>query len=443
MKKFKFYIIIAQLIISSTLTTFSYAGADEPVDAETKKALVELESYCKDVGLNPIEYRQNAKDKSIVSKAVEVSKGVIKFDTLIKLDHPNGPDYISCFAQFKTPFQDKTLEDSIVDEEKYIATCITEPAKGNAPVSGLKNNLKKVSEKLTCDEAKKSTVSQCADNLAYCGLEHLKLAKTLKYEKPKDANCSSLGDASADSAKNVVECMATLLRGVFDEITDTLKLLVVDGPKWLYGKTIGKFFQEPAVKQMENVGSMEAIASSKASNKDIKTEQKEPAKSLREKIVAFTRQLILEKGAENYGCTKWSTGVPGIGSCVEPAKSWECASCKQKAMTICGVAGYATGLVVETAVLAAPVGILGGSAIGLASATGVGSKLVKAVKGAEFVKEGSMAMKAAKSVSKAGVSVSKAAIKVLAPIGKAGYKIGKSAIAALRLIPGVELTAQV
>lgn len=443
MKKFKFYIIIAQLIISSTLTTFSYAGSDEPVDAETKKALVELESYCKDVGENPINYSSSAKAKSIVSKAVEVSKGVVKFDTLIKIDHPNGPDYISCFQHFKTPFQDKSLDDRIIAEEKYIATCKEQEAKGITPIGGLKNNLKQVSEKLTCDESKKTTVSQCADNMAYCGLEHLKLAKTLKYAKPKDVTCSSMIDATIDAHKNVGECMATLLRGVFDEITDTLKLLVVDGPKWVYGKTIGKFFQEPAVKQMENVGSMEAIASSKASDKDIKTEQKEPEKSLREKIVAFTRQLILEKGAETYGCTKWSTGVPGIGSCVEPAKSWECASCKQKAMTICGVAGYATGMVVETAVLAAPVGIIGGSVIGIASATGVASKVAKAVKGVELVKEGGLAMKAAKSVAKAGVSVSKTAIKVLAPIGKAGYKIGKSALAALKLIPGVELTAQV
>jgi ferredoxin-NADP reductase len=443
MKKLKFYIIIAQLIISSTLTTFSYAGADEPVDADTKKAMIELESYCKDVGENPIEYSRNAKDKSIVSKAVEVSKGVIKFDTLIKIDHPNGPDYISCFQHFKTPFQPKSLDDRIIAEEKYIATCKEQAEKGITPVGNLKNNLKKVSEKLTCDESKKTTVAQCADNLTYCGLEHLKLAKALKVSKPKDLACSNLLDATVDAHKNVGECMATLLRGVFDEITDTLKLLAVDGPKWVYGKTIGKFFQEPAVKQMENVGSMEAIASSKASDKDIKTEQKEPEKSLREKIVAFTKQLILEKGAETYGCTKWSTGVPGIGSCVEPAKSWECASCKQKAMTICGVAGYATGMVVETAVLAVPVGIIGGSVIGLAGATGAASKVVKAVKGIELIKDGSLAMKAAKTVAKTGVTVAKGAIKVLAPIGKAGYKIGKSTLAALKLIPGAELTAQV
>ena len=119
------------------------------------------------------------------------------------------------------------------------------------------------------------------------------------------------------------------------------------------------------------------------------------------------------------------------------------ASCKQKAMTICGVAGFAAGMVVETAVLAAPVGIIGGTVIGVAGATGAASKIVKAVKGAELVKDSSMAMKAAKAVASAGVKSAKVAGKVLVPIGKAGYKIGQSTIAALKLIPGVELTAKV
>ncbi len=425
------------------MLTYSFGNSDLPVDADTKKALEDLQNYCTDVGVNPVVYNKNAKDKTIVSVPVEISPGVVKFDTLIKIDHPTGPDYISCFQQFKTPFQAKSLEDRIIVEEKFIATCKEEAKKGVTPVTNLKNGLQQVSEKLICDESKKTTVSQCADNLAYCGLEHLKLAKTLKVEKPKDSTCSSILDASLDANKNVGECMATLLRGVFDEIAGTLKLLVVDGPKWLYGKSIGKFFQEPAVKQMENVGSMEAIAASKATKEDIKAEKAEPEKSLKEKILAFTKQLILEKGAENYGCAKWSTGVPGIGSCVEPAGSWECASCKQKAMTICGVAGYATGMVVETAVLAAPLGIAAGTVVGVAGATGLASKVGKAVKGIDLVKESSTAMKVAKTVASTGVKTAKKAGKVLIPIGKAGYKIGQSTLAALKLIPRAELTAKV
>ena len=117
--------------------------------------------------------------------------------------------------------------------------------------------------------------------------------------------------------------MATLLRGVFDEIAGTLKLLVVMGQNGFMKNQLVNFSSQSLLNKWKTIGSMEAIAASKATKEDIKSEKAEPEKSLREKILAFTKQLILEKGAENYGCAKWSTGVPGIGTCVEPAGSWE------------------------------------------------------------------------------------------------------------------------
>ena len=145
MKKIKHTIIILQLLLTSMLS-HSFAGADVPIDVETKKALEDLQNYCTDVGANPIAYSKNAKDKSIVSVPVEISPGVVKFDTLIKIDHPAGPDYISCFQQFKTPFQAKSLEDRIVVEEKFIATCKEAEKNGVTPVTNLKNGLQEVSE---------------------------------------------------------------------------------------------------------------------------------------------------------------------------------------------------------------------------------------------------------------------------------------------------------
>lgn len=440
MKKIlKHLFIITQLL----LTSISYSvGKEDDISPETKKALVELKAYCEDVGKNPITYSENAKDKSIVSVPVEVEPGKVKYDTLIKLDHPKGPDYLSCFQQFNTPFQNKSLIDSIAaakanEKDKDRGDCppgyIKKSSANPNSAANLASDVGKVSDKLTCEESKKTTVTDCANNMAYCGVERLHLAGALKMQKPKDLKCNSMLEGAAD----VGECMATFIRGAFDEITDTLKLLVIDGPKWIYNKTVEKFSKEPAVKQMENVGSMEAIAASKATDKEIKEEKAEPEKSLIQKITAFTKNLILDKGAANYGCAKWSTGVPGVGSCIEPAGSWECTTCKQKAMTVCGVAGYATGIVVETAVLAAPVGVIAGTTLGIMSKTS------KVAKGAEVAATTSTLTNAAKSVAGAGVKVSKAAIKVLAPIGKAGYKIGKTTVAALRLIPGVELTAKV
>jgi ferredoxin-NADP reductase len=432
MKKIiKHSIIIAHILFSSISYTF---GNEEIVDAETTKALIDLKAYCEDVGVNPLSYSTNEKNKSIISVPVEIEPGKIKFDTLIKLDHQNGPDYISCYQQFKTPFQNKSLADSIASiEVKDKATCRPEDIKkGAAPVSDLTSDLGKVNSKLICEESKKTTVSDCANNMTYCGLENLNLAKTLKMQKPKDLKCDSM----LEGAGNVGECMATFIRGAFDEITDTLKLLVIDGPKWIYSKTIGNFFKEPAVKQMENLGSVEALASSQSTDKEIKEEIAEPKKSLIKKITDFTQHLIIDKGAENYGCTKWSTGVPGVGTCVEPGGNWSCASCKQKAMTVCGIAGYATGMIVETAVLAAPVGIIAGSTIGVMSKVSIATKVGEVAKA-------SRAAMVTKSIAGAGVKVAKTAIKVLAPIGKAGYKIGKSVVAALKLIPGAELTAKV
>lgn len=441
MKIIKHFIIIAHLLISS-IQSFGYAV--EP-NSESKKALEDLSNYCADVAKNPLLYSKNAKDKSIVSVPVETSKGVIKFDTLIKIDHANGPDYISCFQHFKSPLQEKSLANRITESEAApIATCKPgeEASVSSKANSKLGSNLQKVSDKMICEDAKATPFPQCVNDMAYCGLDNLNLTKVLKVEKSKDLKCNSM----LGNAGNLGECMATFIRGAFDEITDTLKLLVVDGPKWIYNKTVGKFFQEPAVKQMENVGTVEAIASSKATNKEIKQEIAEPSKSLVEKITAFTKHLILDKGAENYGCTKWSSGIPGVGTCVAPGGSWECTSCKQKAMILCGVAGYATGLIVETAVLAAPIGVIAGSAVAIGATAGVVTKVAKIVKGAKAgsdVAKVSTATKVAKSVAGAGVKVSKATIKVLAPIGKAGYKIGKDGLALLKLIPGVELTAKV
>ncbi|MBC7429501.1 MAG: (2Fe-2S)-binding protein [Bacteriovorax sp.] len=440
MKKIKYFILIAQLLLSSL--NVAYTAPAVEVGVEVKTALVDLKNYCEDVSQHPINYAKNSKDKSVLSVPVETAPGVVKYDTFIKVDHPNGPSYISCFQNFKTPFKPISLAKAIALEEEKLRTC-TDCRRGSseATIDKTSKNVKKITEKMMCEESKKTSLPQCANDLAYCGLENLHLTKAIDIPKSRDLKCGTM----LDGQKDLGQCMAIFIRGAFNEITDTLKLLVVDGPKWIYNKTLGSWFQEPAVKQMENVGSMEAIASSTATDKQIKQEIAEPKKALMEKISTFAQNLILEKGVAEFGCSEWSTGVPGIGKCVSPPASWECSSCKQKAMTLCGVAGYATGMVVETAVLAAPIGVIAGSGlavIGVVSKTAKVAKVTKALKVGEIFK-GSEIASAAKNVTKVGVDVSKAAIKLLAPIASTGYKIGKGTVEVLKLIPGVELTAKV
>jgi hypothetical protein len=267
-------------------------------------------------------------------------------------------------------------------------------------------------------------------------LEKLKLTKVLKIDKPADANCSGLLKGAGSTYADFGQCMATFIRGAFNEITDTLKFLVVEAPVWLYKKTFGRWFGEPAVEQMENVESLEAIAASASTDKEIEEEQKNPKKSFFEKVVAFTENLILEQGVKNFGCEKWSSGIPGVGTCLNPPASWECASCKQKAMALCGVAGYATGMVVETAALATPVGVVAGTVAGLA-------RMNKAAKAAKLGKEISTASRLAANLASGGRKVAKLALAPIAPIAKAGFSVGKGVVKLLKLIPGVELTAKV
>ena len=432
--------IVSQLLLTTIFAPYSYAAETkaEPVDPEIIQQMAELKAYCDDVGANPLSYEKNARDKSVQSWPVEVKKGVIKHDTLIKLDHDGGPSYLSCFQHFNTPLQAKSLDERIVDEEKFQAKCREDAKKGKTPVVDLKNQLQNITNKMTCEESEQTSVASCANDIAYCGLEHMNVAKALKVQKPKGLNCSSLGDAALKGVAGVGECAATFIRGAFDEILMTLNLLVVEAPKWVYNNTIGKFFQEPAVKQLENVGTVEAMAATKASNADIKKEKAEPEKTLTQKIVNFTKELIVDSAAKSYGCEAWSTGVPGVGTCVKPAGNWECASCKQKAMAVCGAAGFATGMIAEVAVLAVPVGIVGGTA----AALGAGTKIVKAGQAIKAATKGSEVLNAASKVGSAALKVGDKALKVLKPIAATGFKIGKKLIANLRLIPGVEITAK-
>jgi ferredoxin-NADP reductase/bacterioferritin-associated ferredoxin len=415
------------LVLASSGTSYSDESAPAP---EVQEALAELKIHCETAASEPSKYRENFRDKSMQSVPVETSPGVVKYDTFIKVAHDKGSDYVSCFQTFKTPLQAQPV--ALGGEQRAAEPCVPADSKNPGNVAEIAPVVSGLSGKMACPatadkaDAKEIAFPQCVQNLTACGLEDLHVNGYFKVGKSKGFSCGGLLGQAGD----VGACMGTFIRGAFDEITDTLKMLVVDGPKWLYDKTLGQFFKEPAVKQMENVGSLEAVSSSTQSDAQIREEVAEPEKALLARISEFAEHLILDKGAESYGCTKWSSGVPGVGTCEVPGGTWECASCKQKAMAVCGIAGYATGMVVETAVLAAPVGVVAGSTVGLISKTG---------KVAEVASAGA---KVAKTLAQGGLAVAKVGVKIVAPIGRVGYRLGKGAVDLVKLIPGAKLAAK-
>ncbi len=433
--------ILLFIVVGMLSLTFSSHADEQFVDPEVAQTLAQLENYCNEIPNNISIFAENLEDGSVKSVNIEVEPGVIKHDIFIKVSFDGTENYISCNQNFNTPLADKSLSElQALGGEAGIGSiaCVAQSDESipGAGVETMIAALQDVAEEAMCEEESKSSLGSCTRNMAYCGLENLKVTRLIKVDKPEGANCSGLLGGAAGSATDVGQCMATFIRGAFNEITDTLKFLVIEAPTWLYKKTFGRWFAEPAVEQMENVESLEAIASSDDTDEEITEEQNEPEKSFFDKVVAFTENLILEQGVKNFGCESWSSGVPGVGTCLSPPASWECASCKQKAMALCGVAGYAAGMVVETAVLAAPVGVIAGTVAGL-------SKASRAAKAAKLGKEATRASRVAASVTSGSLKVAKAGMAVIAPIARVGLAVGKKTVEFLKLIPGVEATAKV
>lgn len=429
-----------KLLTILLMITTSYA--EEVLDAAAVEARQELNEICQGVVQNVSYYKDNLADGSLMSLAVEIEPGVTKYDVLIKVNHEDGSDYVSCHQNFALPLLDQSLEEletMAVTEGQSNLACV-EAGSGVSPgnaISGDLANLQAVAEGAMCEANEESSLKSCAANMAYCGLDNLNLAGVVGIEKPPGVECTGVVEGAANTVLNIGQCMATFLRGIYNEITDTLKFLVVEAPVWLYENTFGRWFGEPAVEQMENVESLEAIASSEASDEEIAEEEENPEQSFVDKILAFTNQLILEQGVKNFGCATWSSGIPGVGECLEAPASWECATCKQKAMAICGVAGYATGIVVETAVLATPVGVVAGTALALAKNAGRASKAAKVAKA---TKEGS---RLAAATVRGAQAVGRGAMTIIRPLAKGGYMLGKGALKGIKAIPGAVVTAKV
>jgi uncharacterized protein (UPF0147 family) len=432
-----YLIFVAFIRLQSSLAT----SVDLEAEMATDEGVQSLANYCQEISTQLHLYRTNIDDGSVVleERNSDTGEGEPKYDVLLKVETEPVHSFVSCAQNFMTPLLDKSSVDEIlgsVELEAAGSACRVEP-ESTDPLFALSNSIEDIqtpTEQVMCEASAQISLKTCARNSAYCGLENIGATRTLGIEKPEGAECSGI----TESGKSVAECMGTIIRGVFNGLTDTLKLLVVDGPRWIYDRTFGSWFGEPAVDQLENVASIEALESANETDEELTQEQENPEESFLEKAARIAESVILDGAVRNFGCETWSSGVVGIGSCLNPPQTWECSSCKQKSMALCGAAGFTTGMIIEGAVLATPVGIVAGSVIGLSRARNVARATTAVEAGATTTRA-----RAAAAVTSASLSVGRKTASTLAPIARGGIAVGRGILRFLKLIPGVSATAKI
>ncbi len=193
-------------------------------------------------------------------------------------------------------------------------------------------------------------------------------------------------------AKQMPGCLASVLRGIFDSIWGSIKMLW-DGAKWV-AKKAGEFLG--FIKRSEAKTSEKAMLAQQAGPGLLRQLITNPLATM--KKMASNLYESLEAAAMNhYGCEKWS-GLPFRSTCLRPMTTWKCGTCQQKTQVYCGIAGYAAGEI-GTAFLTG--GLLSGGKIALKGAVKIASgpaRNVAAFLGKTFPKSASAVAKAAGTV---------------------------------------------
>lgn len=234
-------------------------------------------------------------------------------------------------------------------------------------------------------------------------------------------------ECASQELKSAAGCLQNVMRGIFDSIWSSLKLI------W----DVGKWGLKKAGEWIGVIKKSEA----KTSERAMLAQQAGPGfiKSLMNEKGAFIKRLAknfydsLEKAAINhYGCEKWS-GAPFFSSCLRPMTTWKCGTCQQKAQVYCGIAGYAIGEI-GTAFLTG--GLI---SVGKAGVKGVGTAVLKIGAGPTRNISGFLG----KTFPKSAAAVSKSASRVIA-LSKSGFTKGQEVtIAALDAVKNSKYTKQI
>lgn len=214
----------------------------------------------------------------------------------------------------------------------------------------------------------------------------------------KASNSNFLRQCAAQG-KQVPACLLNILRGIFDSIWGSVKM-IWDGAKWLARKT-GEFLG--IIKRSEAKTSERAMMAQQAGPSFLKKLVTDPVGTLRT-MASNLFQSLEESAREHYGCEKWS-GIPFRSRCLRPMTTWKCGTCQQKSQVYCGIAGYAVGEI-GTAFLTG--GLLSGGKVVIKGAVKLGAGPARNVAG--FL---------GRTFPKSSANVAKAAgtVKTLASVG--------------------------
>lgn len=186
-------------------------------------------------------------------------------------------------------------------------------------------------------------------------------AMATQNEKLKQCRNSSIG------------CAENVLKGIFDSIWGLVSLV------WEYGiKTpfIKLGVLTGLVDESEAKTSERAMAAQTASPEFLARFKADPLKV----VTDFVKDLydaIKTAAIEHYGCQQWS-GLPFNSTCLAPMKSWDCATCQQKAQVFCGVGGYAIGEIVTAYFTAGTLTAAKAAIVGAVKLTGAPAKSIGA-----------------------------------------------------------------
>jgi hypothetical protein len=233
-------------------------------------------------------------------------------------------------------------------------------------VDALVNSASSVVNQPSCSQATKTQNSkQCGAEIACATISSMPLV-------------SVVGDVMGSSCVNsknsclthlITQCVKTFVSNMGD-MWDMLK----SGAKWV-GKKAGEFW--------DYITGAEDTASNKQHQIDKMNEQDQ--KSFLDDPVGYMKAAMNEiwEGTKEYlkndiFCGKWSGSIPRTGTCIEPAKDFECMSCKQMIEGSCAAMGVIVAEVVPA--------FVGGFALSaVAKGQKAGSLFLKSIKAADKV----------------------------------------------------------
>lgn len=208
-----------------------------------------------------------------------------------------------------------------------------------------------------------------------------------------NVNCNA-----KDSMQTLGSCATEIVWGAIKNIIGSLEF-VVDAVKWV-GKKLCFWcddeHEDMSSDQQHLINSSEVL--NEAHNANTGRDGKEDSRNIFEKmwdgLKNLFQSMVADPALSNFGCARWEGnrftdvdsydflglgGATGITDgkkvrCAEPVGSWDCATCRQRAQVLCGIAGFIGGEII-TSLVTGKIVATAGKAL-----SGAGKAFVKAGK---------------------------------------------------------------